>query len=137
MFSMKTQYTLRALSVLSRNYGNGPVSLQLIASEEGIPKRFLGTILQEMKTLGLVDSRMGKHGGYLLTQAPDQISLLTIVRNGEQSIGLLDCVREDQPGDCLFCRDPNRCATRHLFLDIREYTLHKLQHTTLHHIQSL
>ncbi|MDD4048750.1 MAG: Rrf2 family transcriptional regulator, partial [Clostridia bacterium] len=67
---MKTKYALRALSMLSREYGNGTVSITEIAEKENIPKRFLVNILQELKTLGIVNSLMGKNGGYFLTQKP-------------------------------------------------------------------
>ena len=131
MFSMKTKYALRALSMLSREYGNGTVSITEIAGKENIPKRFLVNILQELKTLGIVNSLMGKNGGYFLTQAPEKISLLPVIQLCEQSIGLMDCVSETHPGDCLFCKDLETCKTRSVFSDIRDYTIRKLQETTL------
>ena len=131
MFSMKTKYALRALSMLSREYGNGTVSITEIARKENIPKRFLVNILQELKTLGIVNSLMGKNGGYFLTQAPEKISLLSVIQLCEQSIGLMDCVSETHPGDFLFCKDLETCKTRSVFSDIRDYTIRKLQETTL------
>jgi Rrf2 family protein len=131
MFSMKTKYALRALSMLSREYGRGPVSIAEIAGTENIPKRFLVNILQELKTLNIVNSLMGKNGGYFLATAPDKISLLPIIQLFEQSIGLLDCVSETSPGKCLFCKEIQSCKTHSVFSDIRDYTIRKLQETTL------
>lgn len=131
MFSMKTKYALRALSMLSREYGNGPVSISEIAKKESVPRRFLVKILQELKAIGIVNSLMGKNGGYCLAQSPEKISLLPIIQLCEQSIGLLDCVRENHPGDCLFCKDMEACKTRTVFTNIRDYTIRKLTETSL------
>jgi len=134
MFSMKTKYALRALSMLSREYGKGPVSIVVISVTERVPRRFLVNILQELKAAGIVDSLMGKNGGYFLTQAPEKISLLPVIQLCEQSIGLLDCVSETDPGDCLFCKEIDSCKTHLVFSDIRDYTIRKLQETTLTNI---
>ncbi len=50
-----------------------------IAESETIPPSFLAQILHELKRTGLVTSRRGKTGGWKLTQAPAEISLLTVV----------------------------------------------------------
>ncbi len=134
MFSMKTKYALRALTRLSKEYGNGPVSISSVAVSERIPKRFLVNILQEMKALGIVDSTMGKNGGYSLTRSPNEISLLPVIQQSEQCIGLLDCVHENEPGACIFCKDTDACKTRDVFLDIRDYTIRRLQETTLNNL---
>ncbi|MDP4276130.1 MAG: Rrf2 family transcriptional regulator [Bacteroidota bacterium] len=131
MLSMKTKYALRALSKLSKEYGNGPVSISEIVESEHIPRRFLVNILQDLKKTGIVDSLMGKNGGYFLTKAPEETSLLPIIQHCEESIGLLDCVSETNPGGCLFCKDIATCKTHDVFTDIRDYTIMKLKGTTL------
>lgn len=131
MLSMKTKYALRALSQLSKEYGKGPVSISDIAESEKIPRRFLVNILQDLKKLGIIDSLMGKHGGYFLTKDPEEISLFPIIQHCEESIGLLDCVSETNPGDCFFCKEISACKTHSVFADIRDYTIMKLQGTTL------
>jgi len=131
MLSMKTKYALRALSRLSKEYGNGPVAISDIAKSEHIPRRFLENILQELKKIDIVNSLMGKNGGYFLTKAPDDISLYPIIQLCEESIGLIECVSETNPGDCFFCKDTNECKTNSTFMDIRDYTISKLKETTL------
>lgn len=128
---MKTKYALRALSRLAKEYGNGPISISVIAESENIPRRFLENILQELKKLHIVNSLMGKNGGYFLSKSPDDISLFPIVQHCEESIGLLDCVSETNPGSCFFCKDINTCKTHSVFTDIRDYTIQKLKETTL------
>jgi len=131
MLSMKTKYALRALSKLSREYGKGPVPIADIAKAEGIPRRFLENILQELKKLSIVNSLMGKNGGYFLTEPPENISLFPVIQHCEESIGLINCVSETNPGDCSFCKEISSCKTHSVFADIRDYTILKLKETTL------
>ena len=80
IISKKTKYCLRALYLLARNYGNGPMLVQHIADEEFIPKKFLELILLTAKAGGLVDSKPGRGGGYHLTTAPDKVTVGQVIR---------------------------------------------------------
>jgi Rrf2 family protein len=120
--------------MLSRQYGNGPVSISEIAKTEQIPRNFLSNILQEMKSAGIVGSLMGKNGGFFLTRSPEDIDLLSVIQSSESSIELLECARETDPGECMFCKDIYSCKTRDVFIDIRNYTIRKLKETSLHNI---
>jgi len=46
---------------------------------EKIPAKYLAQILSELRNGGLVESRRGKQGGYLLARAPDQISIYDVI----------------------------------------------------------
>ena len=59
--------------------GQSVVRAEDIAEGEMIPPSFLAQILHELKRTGLVTSRRGKTGGWKLTRAPAEISLLTVV----------------------------------------------------------
>lgn len=59
--------------------GQSVVRADDIAESEGIPPSFLAQILHELKRTGLITSRRGKTGGWKLTRAPEEISLLTVV----------------------------------------------------------
>jgi rrf2 family protein (putative transcriptional regulator) len=134
MLSMKTKYALRALSRLAKEYGNGPIPISDISQSEKVPRRFLENILQNLKKLGIIDSMMGKNGGYFLTKAPGEISLFPIIQHCEESIGLIDCVSETNPGKCFFCKEIETCKTHSVFADIRDYTITKLKETTLQNL---
>jgi Rrf2 family protein len=62
-----------------RHDGQSVVRADDIAESEGIPPSFLAQILHELKRMGLVTSRRGKTGGWKLTRAPGEITLLTVV----------------------------------------------------------
>ena len=57
-----------------------PLTAEAIAGRRHIPEKFLVHILLQLKRAGIVRSVRGAHGGYLLAHAPEEISLLDIVR---------------------------------------------------------
>jgi len=131
MLTQRTRYSMLALGKLAREYGKGPLSIQDIAESEKIPKRFLESILLELKKNAILGSRMGKKGGYFLLREPEAIDLLEIIRLFEGSIAFLACtsVRCYQP--CEHTKDEASCPIRNIFMDIRESIIRKLAVTTV------
>lgn len=78
--SSKCEYGARAILELARRSADSqPVSAVQIASEQGIPEKYLVHILLQLKHAGLVQSVRGAHGGYLLAKPAEHISLRDIV----------------------------------------------------------
>ena len=120
-----------AMVRLAREYGKGTLQINEIAESEIIPKRFLESILLELKKNGYLGSKLGKNGGYYLMKRPEEITLLEIVRLFEGHIALLPCISEKFYKPCEHCKDEATCNIRHTFKDIREYTWNRLENTTL------
>ena len=59
MLSKKTRYALKALVVLGKHFGQAPLQISRIASEENIPKKFLEQILLDLRNAGLLFSKKG------------------------------------------------------------------------------
>ena len=78
--SAKTDYALRAAVELAVQGGDGLVKAEQIATAQGIPLRFLENILGDLRNAGIVESRRGVEGGYLLARPPREIALADIVR---------------------------------------------------------
>lgn len=131
MLTQKTRYSILALTRLAKERENGPLLINYIAEKEMIPKRFLESILLELKKNGYLGSKLGKSGGYFLVKDPEDISLLEIVRLFEGTIAWLACTSEKYYQPCEHCKDENTCKIRDTFKDIREYTYKKLSETTL------
>src|ERR1700722_11337393 len=129
--SKRTQYSLRALYALARKYGGGPVLITTLADEEAIPKKFLEQILLSLKNLGLVSSKKGKGGGYQLAQAPDQITLASVIRMMEGPLAPLPCASETRFRKCDECVDVETCGTRMVMREVRDAIADILDHTTL------
>jgi Rrf2 family protein len=120
-----------ALTRLAREYGKGTLMINAIAESEKIPKRFLESILLELKKNGYLNSKLGKNGGYYLIKDPESITLLEIIRLFEGSIAMLRCTSEKFYQPCEHCKDEDTCGIRDTFKDIRAYTFQKLEKTTL------
>ena len=131
MLTKKTRYAILALTRLSKEYGKGTLLINEIAESEKIPKRFLESILLELKNNGFLGSKLGKKGGYYLMKRPEEISLLEIIRLFEGAIALLPCVSVKFYQSCEHCKDEESCSIRHTFNDIRDYTLNRLAITSL------
>jgi len=130
--SKRTQYSLRALYNLARNFGtNRPVLIQTMAEEEVIPKKFLEQILLSLKQTGLVTSKKGKGGGYLLAQPPDQVTLASVIRMIEGPIAPLPCASETRFRKCEECVDVETCGTRMVMREVRDAMVAVLDRTTL------
>ena len=72
MISQKAKYALRALVALCKVPQGESVMISEISREQAIPKKFLEQILLELKRSGIVMSRRGRLGGYVLLKAPDE-----------------------------------------------------------------
>jgi Rrf2 family protein len=129
--SKRTQYSLRALYALARGYGRGPILISHLAEEEAIPKKFLEQILLSLKGLGLVASKKGKGGGYMLMHPPDQITLAAVIRMIEGPLAPLPCASETRFRKCEECIDIETCGTRMVMKEVRDAIAAILERTTL------
>jgi Rrf2 family protein len=129
--SKRTQYSLRALYALARNYGQGPLLISHLAEEEAIPKKFLEQILLSLKCFGLVQSKIGKGGGYTLVRPPEKITVASIIRLMEGSLAPLPCAGETRFPKCDECVDVETCGTRLVMREVHDAIARILDSTTL------
>ncbi len=69
-----------------RHDGRTITRLDELAQREAVSANFLVQILNDLRRAGLVESRRGKSGGYLLSRKPDSITLREIVDAVEPSL---------------------------------------------------
>jgi Rrf2 family protein len=131
MLSKKSKYALKAMLVLSKEYGQGPVLISDMARRESIPHKFLELILLELKNQGLLQSKKGKGGGYFLGRDPSQISVGHIVRILDGSIAPLPCVSKTAYMRCRECRDERSCGIRIVMKEVRDATAKIMDSTSL------
>jgi len=131
MLTKKTHYALLAMRRLAREYGKGTLMITEIAESEMIPKRFLESILLELKNNGFLNSKLGKKGGYSLNKKPEEISMLEIVRHFEGAVALIPCTSTKYYQACENCNKEEKCSIQSVFQDIRDYTYNKLKEKTL------
>ena len=80
MISKKTKYGLQAVIILAKRFNTNPVLITDLANEGHFPKKFLEAILLELRKSGILNSKKGKGGGYVLAKDPKDISIGDIIR---------------------------------------------------------
>lgn len=120
MLSQKARYALRAMIELARE--NGQVTAGELAERADAPRKFLEAILLSLARDGLVVSRRGKFGGYVLGRAADKISFAEIIRLVDGPLALTPCVSRTAFRRCEDCRDIATCALREALLRARDAT---------------
>ena len=131
MLTRKGKYGLKAMILLAREQGAGPILISDLAEKEAIPKKFLENILLALKHRGLVHSRKGPHGGYQLAREPEKISVGEIVRSLDGPLALVSCVSQTAYAACEECVTEKDCAVRRVFQRVRDETARILDGTTL------
>lgn len=111
---------------LAIHYGEGPVLLKDIARRQGISEKYLWNLIHPLKTLGLVNSIRGAHGGYILAKEPSKINLKDILIVLEGSLCFVDCV--DNPS---LCNRSLSCIFRELWCGVSNDFLQTLEKITL------
>ena len=76
---LKTEYACQVLAQLASRHAFGEVrQVEELAAAERLSPNYLVQILTALRQAGLVLSRRGKNGGYLLARDPSEISLADI-----------------------------------------------------------
>ena len=67
--SKKAEYAIRAVITIARHTNNNPLQISEISKKESIPIKFLEQILLTLKNNGILNSKRGASGGYLLAKS--------------------------------------------------------------------
>lgn len=127
--STRGDYACRALLSLALHLDDGgPTSVRDIAERTGLPQPYLEQILLALKGAGLVRSKRGVGGGYVLARDPEEIHLSDIVSAVEGPISLGDFGEPHQDGAC---QHEGQCvltavwneASRYMRQHLASYTL--------------
>lgn len=77
--SRTVSYAVQAALQLAQADSPAPIPCSQLANEGKMPERFLLQILRNLVTHGILRSTRGVDGGYMLTRAPEDISLLDVI----------------------------------------------------------
>ena len=103
--SKRTEYGLRAVVQLARLWPRNFVQSRDLSQQEGLPNKFLESILLALRRGGFLESKVGSGGGYRLSRAPKDISVGDLIRRLE---GRLTAKEVGAGGDS----SPGRVAVR-------------------------
>ena len=134
IFSSKAEYGVRLMVELGRQNPEQPTSLKAIADAEGLPLAYLEQVVARLKKAGLVASRRGARGGYLLARPPEEIRMAEVVEALEGSIAPIECISQGADGRLVCAResDPEHvCAAKALWTRVRISIVRTLEQTKL------
>jgi Rrf2 family iron-sulfur cluster assembly transcriptional regulator len=133
--STRGDYACRALvSLALHGDGEGPTSVRDIAERTGLPQPYLEQILLALKGAGLVRSKRGVGGGYVLAREPASITLGSIVSAVDGPIVLGDFGEPHQNGAC---DHEGQCVLLAVWAEVSERMRHLLDALTLSDVVSM
>jgi Rrf2 family protein len=131
MLTNKGKYGLKALVHLA-GLGDGETAQsQEIAEANNIPKKFLDAILGELRVAGIVRSKKGKGGGYMLAQDPAKIMVGSAIRVLDGPLAPIACASRTLYQPCTDCGDVHSCSVRLMMLEVRDVMARILDNTSV------
>lgn len=127
--STRGEYGVRAMVALARHHGEGPMSIADIAKESSVPPAYLEQLVAPLRRAGIVKSKRGAHGGYILARSPELVRVGDVYRVMEGPVAPMDCVSENV--DDQTCPLIDGCETRPIWLKVRDSIVEALDSTTL------
>ncbi len=144
MFSTKAEYGVRVMVELARRAsyasaqggagGDPVVPLAEIAEHDGMPLAYLEHLVARLRKAGLLDSRRGSRGGYMLARPADQITMAEVVEALEGTIAPIECISQGPDGSIVCSRESDSshvCPTKILWTKVRLAIVRTLLQTTL------
>lgn len=126
--STRGDYASRALLSLALRGEGTPTSVRDIAERTGLPQPYLEQILLALKGAGLVRSKRGVGGGYVLARPAEAITLGEIVSAVDGPIVLGDF---GQPHENGACDHEGQCVLLGVWSDVGERMRRHLDSFTL------
>ena len=124
--SAKVDYALRAAVELAALEGEWPVKGERLAGGQAIPMRFMENILGELRQAGIVASKRGAEGGYMLARPPAEIALADVIRAVDGPLANIGGLRPDQ-----LSYEGSAEGMKDVWIAVRSSLRSVLEHTTL------
>ena len=106
--------------------GGRPLSGREIAARTDVPERLLARVLARLGGARIVESRIGRTGGYLLRRDPEELSLLEVVETVEGVTRSDRCVLRQRG-----CDPSVPCAIHPIWSSAQDGVIDTLGATTL------
>jgi Rrf2 family protein len=102
-----------------------------VAKKTSVPKKFLESILLDLRKAGILNSKMGKGGGYYLLKEAEEVLLADVIRMFNGPIALLPCVSLNYYEPCAECSDEVACGLNKMMVEVRDEMLKILENKSL------
>lgn len=126
IYSRTSEYAIRALGFIALEAK--PSGIQEVSRSIGAPPSYVAKIFQRLVHAGILDSKRGAQGGYLLRVNPAHLKLITIIK-------VIDHVSGSPLSGCVMgfaqCGAKNPCALHEVWSQSKAKIEEKLANTTL------
>ena len=126
--STRGDYACRALLSLTLHADGTPTSVRDIADRTALPQPYLEQILLALKGAGIVRSKRGVGGGYVLARPAEEITLAQIVSAVDGPIAVGDFGEPHQNGAC---DHEGQCVLLSVWANVGEHMRRLLEGQTL------
>ena len=123
--SKKLLFAIEAVVDIAYNAGSLPVQSSEITKRQGIPRRYLEQVLQQLVRAGVLTGVRGPRGGYRLARERRRITMGEIVRV-VRSLEQADDPVEDEGGAAL-----GREVVRPLWSELQDEMMRRLDQITI------
>jgi Rrf2 family protein len=120
MLTAKGKYGLKALAHLATLEAGKTTQAVDIADTNNIPKKFLDAILGDLRNAGIVFSKKGPGGGYLLARAANEIHVGQVIRILDGPLAPIACASRTAYRPCRDCDDVKTCTVRIAMSKVRD-----------------
>jgi Rrf2 family iron-sulfur cluster assembly transcriptional regulator len=121
----KLLFAIEAVLDIAYNASNAPVQSGDITSRQGIPRRYLEQVLQQLVRAGVLEGVRGPRGGYRLARERRRITVGEIVRV-VKTLETGDDPLEGEAGSAL-----GRAVVRPLWSELQEELMQRLDNVTI------
>jgi Rrf2 family protein len=122
----RVDYGLRAVIYLSDQQPGKCSSIAEIAKRQGMPKKFLEKIIQDLVRRELIKSKRGSTGGYMLARPAETISFCDVIEAIEGPISVNACMDH-----ALGCDQMSRCTMIGVWSEVQRSVTEVLSRTTI------
>lgn len=131
MLTNKGKYGLKAMVHLAGLEPGHPALVADIADQNNIPKKFLDSILAELRNAGIVRSKKGRGGGYELARPASEIKVGQIVRVLDGPLAPIRCASPNYYERCLDCEVEKQCPVHIMMFEVRNAIARIMDNRTL------
>jgi Rrf2 family protein len=123
--SKKLLFAIEAVLDIAYNGGSLPVQSAEITGRQGIPRRYLEQVLQQLVRASVLEGVRGPKGGYRLARERRRITIGEIVRVVQSLDGATDLLEGDSGAEL------GRHVVRPLWSDLQEELMKRLDTITI------
>ena len=124
----KARYAVMAMADLAKTDNQNPTPLAEISIRQGISILYLGQLFLKLKKNDLVQSSRGPNGGYILSRAPEEIKLSSIIDAVDENVKTLKCKKNSKKG----CNGKSvKCITHNLWDELEHHINNFFEKNTL------